>query len=529
MTTTNTLLRKRSLSVAIAVSLTAASSLTSHAEQAAFDVVFKQARVIDPETRLDAVRDVGISGKTIAAVSTTSLKGNIEIDAKGKVLGPGFIDLHVHGINVPSFWMQAFDGVTTALELEAGGFPIKKAYANAAKLRLPLNYGFSASWAGARLAVADGIQDLDGTMETATKYFGWPRWSKLLPPEQSTDVVKMVEREMLDGGIGIGVVTGYAPETNREEYVALANLAAKYDVPTYTHLRAKNTLEPDGAVEGFVELLGVAAGTGARMHICHINSTSLRKVVDVIPLIEKAQGKKLLVTTEAYPFGAGSTVIGAPFLKPENLPQVGIQSSNIYYLKTKERIATNERLREIRSQDPGGHIVVHYLDEKKPDEMKFIDTAILFQDTMIASDAMPFAINGREVKDEVWPLPESAYSHPRSAATFSTVIARYVREQQSMSLIDVFRRGSLLPANLVATASIQAKRKGRIQPGMDADIIVFELSKVEPRADYVNPRQPSVGMEHVMVNGQFIIRDGNLLKDSRPGEPIMSTIKNIPQ
>lgn len=159
--------------------------------------------------------------------------------------------------------------------------------------------------------------------------------------------------------------------------------------------------------------------------------------------------------------------------------------------------------------------------------MKFIDTAMLFQDTMIASDAMPFAINGREVKDEVWPLPESAYSHPRSAATFSTVIARYVREQQSMSLIDVFRRGSLLPANLVATASSQAKRKGRIQPGMDADIIVFDLSQVEPRADYVNPRQPSEGMDYVMVNGQFVIRDGNLLKDSRPGEPIMSTIKSI--
>ena len=96
-----------------------------------------------------------------------------------------------------------------------------------------------------------------------------------------------------------------------------------------------------------------------------------------------------------------------------------------------------------------------------------------------------------------------------------------------MSLIDVFRRGSLLPANLVATASSQAKRKGRIQPGMDADIIVFDLYKVEPRADYVNPRQPSEGMDYVMVNGQFVIRDGNLLKDSRPGEPIMSTIKKI--
>ena len=497
---------------------------TGHAEQPTYDIVFKQGRVIDPETKLDAIRDVGINGKKIAAVSIEPLKGKVEIDSRGKILGPGFIDLHVHGINVSTFWMQAFDGVTTALELEAGGFPIQKAYANAAKLRLPLNYGFSASWVGARLAVADGVKDMDGTMETATKYFGWPKWSKLLSPEKSTEVVSLVEQEMLDGGIGIGVVTGYAPETNREEYVALATLASKYDVPTYTHLRAKNTYEPSGAVEGFIELLGVAAGTGARMHICHINSTSLKKIVDVIPLIEKAQGKKLLVTTEAYPFGAGSTVIGAPFLRPDNLPQVGIQSSDIYYLKTKEFVKSNERLNELRQQDPGGTIVVHYLDEKKPEEMKYIDSAVLFQDTMIASDAMPFAINGREIKDELWPLPEQAYSHPRTSATFTTVIARYVREQQSMSLLDVFRRGSLLPANLVATASQQAKFKGRIQPGMDADIIVFELNNIEPRADYDNPRQPSQGMDYVMVNGQFVIREGTLLKDSRPGEALMSTL-----
>jgi N-acyl-D-glutamate deacylase len=95
-----------------------------------------------------------------------------------------------------------------------------------------------------------------------------------------------------------------------------------------------------------------------------------------------------------------------------------------------------------------------------------------------------------------------------------------------MSLIDAFLRGSLLPANLIATASDDAKYKGRIQPGMDADIIVFDLSKVKPMATYKNPRQPSQGMDYLMVNGQFVIKDGQLLKDSRPGRPIRSTLKN---
>ena len=504
------------------VTFLALSSTSVSAE--IYDVVFQKARVIDPETRLDAVRYVAVNGNKIAAVSEKPLDGRVKINAEGLVLGPGFVDLHTHSISTPSMWMQAYDGVTTTLELELGAFPIKKAYANAAALNLPLNYGFSASWGGARLAVADGVMDTS-TYSKAGPNIAKPNWSKLLSPEKSNQVIDLLEKEILDGGLGIGVVVGYAPKTNREEYVAIGNLAAKYDVPTYTHLRAKNSNEPDGAVEGFMEPIAVAAGTGARMHICHINSTALRKIGDVIPLIEKSQNKKLLITTEAYPWGAGSTAIGAPFLRPSNLPAVGIKSSDIYYAKADERPATNERLAELQKSDPGGVAVIHYLDESKPEQMKYVDSAMLFRDTMIASDAMPFMINGVPIPENTWPIPKEAYSHPRSVATFTVALARYVRDKKTMTLVDVFRRGSLLPADLVATASPAAKLKGRIQPGMDADIIVFDLNKVNPRATYRNPRLASQGMEYVMVNGQLVIKNGVLQKDVRPGRAIMSQVK----
>lgn len=507
---------------ATAAFVLAATALTCQGQD--YDIVFKGGRVIDPESMLDAIRDVAVGKGKILSVSESPLSGRTEIDARGLVLGPGFVDLHTHAINVPSFWMQAFDGVTTTLELEAGAFPIRKAYTHAESLRLPLNYGFSASWAAARMVVADGVKGLDGTFDTAAKHFAKPNWSRLLPPEKSAQVVNLLEQEMLDGGLGIGVVIGYAPRTNREEYVAVSRLAAKYDVPTYTHMRSKNTNEPDGAVEGFLETIAVAAGTGARMHMCHINSTSLRKIVDVLPLIEKAQGKKLHVTTEAYPWGAGSTVIGAPFLHPSQLSSVGIKSSDIMYVKTGERPSNDERLAQIQKEDPSGNAVIHYLDEANPEQMRFIDTALLFKDGMIASDAISYSINGKPVTREVWPLPREAYSHPRSAATFTVVIARYVRDQQSMSLIDLFRRASLLPADLLATASSDARQKGRIQPGMDADIVVFDLEKIRPRATYKNPRQPSEGMRYVMVNGQFVIANGELNRDVRPGRPIRSTL-----
>lgn len=496
-----------------------------HAQNETYDVVFKGARVIDPETLLDAIRNVGIKGNKILVVTEAPISGKLEIDVKGKILGPGFIDLHTHAVNVPSFWMQAYDGVTTSLELEAGTFPIKKAYAHAANLKLPLNYGFSASWGGARLSVADKVDSMDGTFAGMQKHFAKPHWSELLTNEQSSQVINLLEQEMLDGGLGIGVVIGYVPKSNHEEYVAVARLANRYDVPTYTHMRSKGTKEPDGAVEGFLEVIGVAAGTGARMHMCHINSTALKRIVDVIPLIQTAQGKDIRITTEAYPWGAGSTVIGAPFIRPENLAKIDIKPSNIMYVKTGEHPATNERLAQIQAGDPGGIAVIHYLNESNPEEMKYIDTAVLFQNSMIASDAVPYQINGKDYTKEILPIPQEAYAHPRSAATFSTVLARYVHDQKSMTLIDAFKRGSLLPANLVATASSEAKFKGRIQPGMDADIIVFDLDKVKPMATYKNPRQPSQGMEYVMVNGQFVIQGGRLLKDSRPGRPIRSTLK----
>jgi hypothetical protein len=489
-----------------------------------YDVVIHQGRVVDPETRLDAVRDIGINGGAIAAISEAPLAGKKIIDARGLYVTPGFIDLHSHASNVPSNWMQAFDGVTTALELEAGSFPITKAYAVAASKRLPLNYGFSVSWAMARLQVADHAA-MDGTFETALSNFGRPGWGKLLPEKTSREVVAATEQGLKEGGLGVGLLIGYAPDSNREEYLAVGRLAAKYNVPTFTHIRPSYEDEPNGAVEGVLEVLGVAAATGAPMHLCHLTSSTVHKVYEALEAVHEAQRQGLRITTEAYPFGAGSTAIGSPFFDPANLPRAGIVPSDIYYVKTGEHVASVERLIEIRKQDPGGIAIDPFLDENKPDQMKFIDDSILSPDMMIASDAMPFVVDGHTVGGDVWPLPPTAYAHPRSVATFTRSLSRYVRDQKAMTVSEFVRRASLLPANLVALAAPDAKRKGRLQVGMDADLLVFDLDRIEVKATYENPRTPSSGMRYVMVGGQFIIFDGQLLTDVRPGRPLRGPIR----
>jgi hypothetical protein len=128
------------------------------------DIVLPRGRVIDPETGLDAVRDVAVDGGVIAEVAAGPLHGALAIGATGLVVAPGLIDLHSRAQSVAGRWLQACDGVTTALDLEAGRFPVAAAYAGEAAGGSAINYGFSASWAAIRMEVAGGLQR-DGSGE----------------------------------------------------------------------------------------------------------------------------------------------------------------------------------------------------------------------------------------------------------------------------------------------------------------------------------------------------------------------------
>ena len=121
-----------------------------------YDLVINNGRVIDPETEFDAVANVGITDGRIVAVTREPITGKTVIDATDQVVAPGFIDLHAHGQNIGDYRMQAMQGVTTMLELESGVLPIGQWYEKQAQKGLPINYGASAGWTFARIAVFSG-------------------------------------------------------------------------------------------------------------------------------------------------------------------------------------------------------------------------------------------------------------------------------------------------------------------------------------------------------------------------------------
>jgi N-acyl-D-aspartate/D-glutamate deacylase len=486
-----------------------------------YDFVIADGRVIDPESGLDATRQIGVLKGRIAAISEGRLEGRTRVEAKGMIVAPGFVDIHSHAQNTPSAWLQAFDGVTTALELEGGAYPIDATYRDAAVDGRPINYGYSVGWAAARAAVLQASaagQEGGGAVDVVG----------LASESDVKKIVHEVAQGLDQGGLGIGVLLGYVTAAGRDEYLELGRLAAAYKVPTFTHVRFKNTYEPRSAVEGFEEVIAVAAATGAHMHICHVNSSALRAAPSIDRMIAQAQAAGLPISTEAYPWGAGATDANAPFIQPANLHLLDIKPHDIEYLKTGERIADVARLREIQKADPDGFVVIHYLDEANPKDQAILDRVQTFKDRMIASDAIPYTLNGVVITKPAWPLPQGAAGHPRTAATFTTVLARYGRDLEDLSYIDIFRRGSLQPAQLLEETAPAMRNKGRIKLGADADLIVFDPARVKAAATYEKPAAPSVGMVDVIVGGVFVIQDGKLDVKVRPGAPIRATQRPRP-
>jgi len=488
-----------------------------------YDLVILNGRVMDPETNYDAVANVGINDGRIAAITKDGITGRESIDASGHVVAPGFIDLHAHGQNIGDYRMQAMQGVTTMLELESGVLPISAWYDTQAQKRLPLNYGASSAWTFARIATFTGTEP-----EATAQYFqdaqGRTDWKmEIATPEQQENILQLVEQGLDQGALGIGINAGYAPGYGQKEYYALAELAAERGVATFTHVRYASNAEPQSSFEAVKELIGNAALTGAHMHLCHINSTSLKDVHSILPLIDSAKEQGINITVGAYPWGAASTVVGAAMFSGEGWRERMGSTAENFQLGTSRM--TEEQLADYQTNSPGTFIVWHFLDEADPDDLEMLDASVLHPDILVESDEMfwMFMDDQGVVENydgDAWPLPEETFSHPRSNGTFAKILRSYVRERGLLTLQEALRKMSLMPAQTLEGFVPQMKKKGRMQEGMDADIVVFDPATISDVGTYEEPNHPAVGVQTLLVNGEPVVAQGELILDADPGQPI---------
>ena len=447
-----------------------------------YDIVILHGRVMDPEQRLDSVMNVGISGGTIVIVTADQLKGRRMIDASGLVVAPGFIDILSYDPVESGVWTKIADGVTTNLAMHGGTVDPDQWYRAVARQKPPLNYGASFFYNQARMR-------LIGDRYAAST------------PAIRKELVEVARKALRRGALGVSFSLEYVPGVTGEEIIPVMALGARHGVPAFFHARYSDMEEPGTNLDGLREIIGYARKTGCAAHIGHINSTGgTFSMPRSIAMLDSARSAGLDVTACVYPYTYWGTYLNSARFDAGWQERFHISYGDLQLGGSRERLTRETFLKNRRL----GKLAVAYAI---PDEDNRV--ALRAPYVMIGSDAI---------------LEPGYNNHPRTSGTFSRTIAVYVREQKTISLMEAIAKMTLLPALRLESASSSMKRKGRLQAGKDADVVVFDAARIRDRSTVEHPETPSEGIHYVLVGGKVVMDEAGLHKNVRNGSPIRGHI-----
>ncbi len=477
----------------------------------AYDLIIRDGTVVDGSGRPRFAADVGIEGDRIVAVGTLGSDARRTIDAAGRVVAPGFIDVHSHDdfalLDRPLCDFKLMQGVTTEVigNCGFGAAPANDAYKRFLRAFGALLFGplGDFSWETTdgfyrALEVCPAAVNVAALIPHAAVRYGVLGAENRAPSPQELAKMQALVREGMEAG-AVGLSTGlfYIPGTyaKTEEVIALAQVVAEYGGLYATHMRD----EADHLLDSINETLRIGEEASVAVQISHHKAMGRKnwgKVAESLALVEQARTRGLDATSDVYPYTAGSTTLAALVqggalerVTPAEVLIASMPYRHEYEGKTLEEICRltgkplQETVTELLAQEGEGIVAVIFAMDGAD-----VRRVLAHPTTMIGSDGIP-SVEGKP--------------HPRLYGTFARVLGTYVREEHLLSLEDAIFRMTGFPAQ-----KFHLTDRGLICEGAYADLVVFEPQVIADIGTYQEPRRYPPGIDYVLVNGKVTADHG---------------------
>ncbi len=516
-----------------------------------FDIIITGGKVFDGTGTEPITTDIGIKNDTITSVGDlSSAESQTVIDASGKYVSPGFVDVHSHSdtylLIEPSAPSKIFQGITTEVVGNCG----------ASAAPLTGNYQMPSDWAdkeypGKWSSVAEYRELLEQVKPALnvvllighnTLHAGVVGYENRAVTEyEQKEMCKLLDKSLDEGGRGLSTGLIYPPGifAEKEELIALANVVAKHDGILTSHMRS----ESKNLLDAIDEVISIGKEAGIRVEISHLKSagkSNWHLLDDALALIRKSRDEGVKVCADRYPYLASGTDLDVIF--PDWAEEGGREAILKRVRDKSDRARIREYLLESRSEDYWGTVRIG--STSHPDNEQFhgmlltevaerlgmepVDVVLHLVDTdEVKTGAFFFGMgedNMRKVFDEPYVMIGSDaslrategplsldYPHPRAYGTFPKFL-RLALDGKTVALPEAIRKMTSLPAE-----QFKLDDRGIIAENKKADIIVFDPETVCDKADYSNPHQLAEGIDHVIVNGTVTIKN-KMLTGTRAGK-----------
>jgi N-acyl-D-amino-acid deacylase len=527
--------------------------LTACRQGPSYDLVIRRGTLYDGSGGPPRVADIAVNGDTVAAIGELSgATGRLEIDAQGLAVAPGFINmLSWANESLLADGRSQSDirqGVTLEVMGEGNSMGPLNARTKKEEIDLQTDIKYPIEWTTLdeylrhleRRGISTNVASFVGATTVRRHEIGYE--NRAPTPDEMLRMKALVRKAMEDGALGLGSSLIYAPAfyASTGELVELARVAAEFGGIYISHVRN----EGNALHEAIDELLRIAREAGIAAEIYHLKaagSANWSKMDDVIAKIDAARAAGLRITANMYTYPAAATGLDAamppwvqegglePWRKrlqdpairarvrvemttpttaweslyiaagsPEKVLLLGFKSEGLkkYTGKTLAEVA---RIRGTSPEDTAMDLVVE--DGSRVSTAYFV----MSEDNLRKQVTLPWLSFG---SDEESSAPEGVFTkyqqHPRAYGTFARVFAKYVRQEKLMPVESAVRKLAALPAE-----TLGLKRRGKLEGGSYADIVVFDPVTIQDHATFDNPRQYATGMVHVFVNGVQVLKNGD--------------------